>query len=204
MGKLLYVFYLLKKNTSIKQNRTGLISKRIIEECRNGDFTNFGEVVSEYSPFAYSVAFRMTGDDTQAREIVQESMITVWQKIGRINSPEAFRTWLYRIVINKCYDCLRERKRDREIRISDAGWSALSAKMTGGSSDSLELEETAALISRLTQKLSPKQKAIFVFCELEDLSYDEVSEITGDSSSNIKANLHYARKRISEMIEKYL
>jgi RNA polymerase sigma-70 factor (ECF subfamily) len=61
----------------------------------------------------------------------------------------------------------------------------------------------ALIIKTLTEKLSPKQKAVFVLCDLEDLSHEEISEITGMSRRNLKANLHFARKRIGEMIERY-
>jgi RNA polymerase sigma-70 factor (ECF subfamily) len=60
------------------------------------------------------------------------------------------------------------------------------------------------LIRLLTEKLSPKQKAVFVLSDLEEMSNEEISEITGISRTNVKANLHYARKRISEMIEKHI
>ena len=68
----------------------------------------------------------------------------------------------------------------------------------------MENSETARIISLLTDRLSPKQKAVFVLSDLEEMSHDEISEITGMSKSGIKANLHYARKNISEMVKKYL
>jgi RNA polymerase sigma-70 factor (ECF subfamily) len=68
----------------------------------------------------------------------------------------------------------------------------------------LENSETARIINTLTNRLSPKQKAVFVLSDLEEMSSDEIAGITGMSKSGIKANLHYARKNISEMVEKYL
>ena len=68
----------------------------------------------------------------------------------------------------------------------------------------MENRETARIIEFLTEKLSPKQKAVFVLSDLEDMSNEEISDITGMSRTNVKANLYYARKRIGEMIEKYL
>ena len=87
-----------------------LIDIEIIEECRKGNLHDFKKVVEMTSPFAFSVAFRiMMGDDELAKDIVQETMITIWEKIGKINSADSFKTWLYRIVVNKCYDRLRKR-----------------------------------------------------------------------------------------------
>lgn len=68
----------------------------------------------------------------------------------------------------------------------------------------LENEEVARIISDLTEKLSPMQKTIFILSDLEEMTNDEVSEIAGISKSSVKSNLYFARKKISELIEKYL
>lgn len=66
------------------------------------------------SPFAFSVAFRMLGDEDQAKDVVQETMVTIWQKLKKIKSAEGYKKWAYRIVVNKCYDQLRKIKRHPE------------------------------------------------------------------------------------------
>lgn len=181
-----------------------MIDLKLIEECRKGNLTDFRKLVGLTSPFAFSIAFRMLGDEDQAKDIVQETMITVWQKLKKINSPEVYKTWIYRIVMNKCYDHLRKRKRNPEFVADDITWSHLSDKLSEEPLSELENREIAAVINLLTDKLSPKQKAVFILSEIDQLSGDEISAITGMSKTGIKSNLHYARKNISEMIEKYL
>jgi RNA polymerase sigma-70 factor (ECF subfamily) len=181
-----------------------LIDLTLIEECRKGDFRNFRKVITAASPLAYSVAFRMLGDEDIAKDVVQETMITIWGKIGKINSTVAFKTWLYRITYNKCCDYLRRKKVNAEVRADEKGWKLISEKVSSDNVHELENNEMAAIIKSLTEKLSPKQKAVFVFSDLQDLSHEEISEITGMSRRNIKANLHFARKRIGEMIERYI
>ena len=82
--------------------------KEIIEECRKGDLQNFRKVVEKTSPLVFSIAFRMLGDEDTARDVVQETMVTIWQKIAKIKTAESFKTWVYRIAVNKCYDQLRK------------------------------------------------------------------------------------------------
>jgi RNA polymerase sigma-70 factor (ECF subfamily) len=130
-------------------------------------------------------------------------MLTVWQKIGKIKSSDGFKMWLYRIVINKCYDELRRKNRSKEYTPDASEWGVISNHLSHDTIKEMENRETAALINLLTGSLSPKQKAVFVLCDLEEMSPDEVSAITGMRKANVKANLHYARKRISEMINKY-
>jgi RNA polymerase sigma-70 factor, ECF subfamily len=177
---------------------------QLIEECRGGNLQNFRKLVDLTSPLAFSVAFRMLGDEDQAKDVVQETMVTVWQKLKKIRSSEGYKTWIYRIVVNKCYDRLRRRKRNPEFIADEKTWKLISDKMSEESVSEMENSETARIINLLTNRLSPKQKTVFVLCDIEQMSHDEISGITGMSKSGIKANLHYARKSISEMVEKYL
>ena len=181
-----------------------MIDIRLIEECREGNFSNFRKLIEMTSPFAYSLAFRMLSDEELARDVVQETLITVWQKLGSIKTAEVYRTWIYKIVINKCYDCLRQRKRNPEIRADERTWKILNDKISEMPSSALENQQLADVLTLLTEKLSPKQKAVFILSEIEEMTNDEIAEITGINKSAIKANLYHARKSISGMIGKYL
>jgi RNA polymerase sigma-70 factor (ECF subfamily) len=181
-----------------------LIEKEIIEQCRNGNLQDFRKLVEKASPFAFSVAFRMMGNHDQAEDIVQETMITIWKTLGKIKSAESFKSWMYRIVVNKCYDEMRRKKSNPEFVADDDTWKKISERVSGNTGNEMENTEMAKMIAALTEKLSPKQKAVFVLADLEEMSNDEISVITGMSRLNVKANLHYARKSIGEMIRKYL
>ncbi|MGD0756714.1 MAG: RNA polymerase sigma factor [Bacteroidales bacterium] len=181
-----------------------MIDIQLIEECRGGNFNNFRKLVELTSPFAYSVAFRMLGNEDQAKDVVQETMVTIWQKLKKIKSAEVYKTWIYRVVVNKCYDVMRKRKKNPEFIADEQTWRVISNRISEGPSAALENGETSKIIGILTERLSSKQKAVFVLSDLEGLSNDEVSEITGISKSAVKANLYHARKSISEKVEKYL
>jgi RNA polymerase sigma-70 factor (ECF subfamily) len=181
-----------------------LIDREIIENCRQGNLLEFRKLVHASSPFAFSVAFRMLGNETTASDVVQETMITIWKSIRNIKSAATYKTWLYRIVINKCYDELRRRKVNREFNADGKSWEKIGQIVWHNPSSQLDNMEIAQLISVITDKLSPKQKAVFVLADLEDFSNDEICEITGLSNTKVKANLYYARKRIGEIIEKFL
>lgn len=181
-----------------------MIDREIIEECKKGNLQNFRELVRMVSPFAFSVAFRILGDEETAKDIVQESLITVWKKLKKIRSSDSFKTWIYRIVVNKCYDQMRKMKREPGFRPDEQAWSVISNHISENPVSELENGETARIINLLTEKLSPRQKTVFVLSDLEEMTPDEVSAITGMSKRNVKANLYYARKNISSMINKYV
>ncbi len=181
-----------------------MIDPGIIEECRKGDLNRFRELVRQTSPFVYATAFRMLGDDENARDVVQDTMVTVWQKIGKMKSAEAYKTWIYRIVMNRCYDRLRQQKNNPVSREDDKTWALIADTIADGTASRLENDEISAIIRLLTEKLSPKQKAVFVLSDVEEMSNNEIAEITGMSRNSVKANLCFARKNISDMLQKYL
>jgi len=146
----------------------------------------------------------MLGNEDQAKDVVQDTMVTIWQKLKKIKTAEVYKTWIYRIVVNKCYDQMRKRKRNPEFIADEHTWELIANKLSEGPSAALENGETAKIITILTERLSSKQKAVFVLSDLEGMSNDEISEITGISKSAVKANLYHARKNISEKAGKFL
>jgi RNA polymerase sigma-70 factor (ECF subfamily) len=181
-----------------------LIDPELIEECRRGNLQNFRKLIEVSSPMAYSVAFRMTGDEEEAKDIVQETMIILWSRLKKLKTTEAYKSWLYRIVLNKCYDYLRIRKKKLEVRPDEKAWELIADNTPAHNASELGYKETALVIEMLTEKLSPVQKAVFVLGYLEEKTNEEISVITGMSSRNVKANLHYARKKMCEMIKNHI
>lgn len=181
-----------------------MIDPGLIDECRNGNLQNFRKLIEVSSPFAYSVSYRMLGDGEEAKDVVQEAMVTIWQKINKIKSSESYKTWLYKVVVNKCYDRLRKRNRNQEIRADEKFWETIKNHTLSDQSSDLEYRETAQIINLLTEKLSRVQKTVFVLGDLEEMSHDEISVITGMSRRNVKASLYYARKKMNELIKKHL
>lgn len=181
-----------------------MLEKKIIEDCKNGDLHNFRKLVEKTSPKIFSVAFRMLGDEDTACDVVQDTMVTVWQKLPKIRKYDSYYRWVYRITINKCYDHLRKRKREPELRLTDKAWAVISNRIVENEVTELENKENAMIINFLTNNLSPKQRTVFVLSELEELSNDEIAEITGMFKATVKANLYHARKKIGILIKKYI
>jgi RNA polymerase sigma-70 factor (ECF subfamily) len=181
-----------------------LVDRETIENCMKGNLQEFRKLIDKSTPFAFSVAFRMLGEEAIALDIVQESMITIWKSINKIKSSESYKTWMYRIVVNKCYDELRRKRRNPEFVPDEQVWKRISETLSHNPETQLENREIAQIIGRLTDRLSRKQKAVFILSDLEEMTNNEISEITGMSLTKVKANLYYARQRIRDMAEKFL
>ena len=181
-----------------------MVEKELIEECRNGDLHNFRKVVEKSTPLIFTVAFRILGDEDAARDIVQDTMVEVWQKLGKIRTAESYKTWVYRIAVNKCYDQLRKKKKRKENSYDDQSWAVIANHLSEDGITELENRENAMIINLLTDQLSPRQKTVFVLSELEGMEAEEIVNITGMAKSVVKANLYYARKNIGSLLQKYL
>lgn len=161
-------------------------------------------LVDNYADFAFSVAFRIMNDEDESNDIVQESFITVWSKIEGFNPEHNFSNWFYRIVVNKCYDVLRKKKRNQLVYPEAGNWDIPDIYSEHNPDTKLNNKETGKMIRLLTNQLSRKQKVIFVLSELEGLSREDIAEITGMTRTSIKSNLFHARRKIGKLIEKYI
>jgi RNA polymerase sigma-70 factor (ECF subfamily) len=176
----------------------------LIKSCINRDEAAFRSLIDQYADFAFTVAFRIMNDEEEANDIVQESFITVWNKIEYFNPEKKFSNWFYRIIVNKCYDSLRKRKKMQLVYPETNNWNIPGLYSENNPEGQLDNKETGKMIRRLTFQLSTKQKIVFILSELEGLSHDDIASITGMAKTIIKSNLHHARRKIGEMIKKHI
>ncbi len=181
-----------------------LETRTMVIACQKKDPEAFRVLVERYSEYAFSVAFRIIIDEEEAKDIVQESFIAVWEKIAGFNVNRNFTNWFYRIVINKCYDSIRRKKRRQVIRPEQEIWDFPGLSSDSNPEKKLDNKQIGRVIRLLTNKLSAKQQIVFVLSELEGLTHDDISEITGMAKPSVKSNLNHARRNIGKMIEKYI
>lgn len=173
----------------------------LIDSAKDGNTRSFEMIVRTFQRYAFAVSFKILCSEEEAKDIVQESFIRIWKHLNRYDSKVKFTTWMYKIVVNLCYDRLRmlKRRNDNVEFITD-GFELMSAE------DNPEIEftnkEMAELIMKISGGLPEKQRIIFVLRDLENLSISEVTEITGMSESSVKTNLVYARRNIKEKLIK--
>ena len=179
-------------------------TKDLILSCINRDESAFRILVDTYSDFAFSVAHRLVNDEEESKDIVQESFISIWKHIGSFRIEKNFSHWLYKIVVNKCYDSLRSKKRMALNSLDQNSHIVADIFSENNPEAQLNNKEIGRIIRLLTKSLSPKQKIVFILGEVEGLSHDDISEITGMQKTSVKSNLHHARIKIRSMIEKYV
>ena len=174
---------------------------KLIEDAQKGDMAAFENIVKYHQSYAYAVAFRFLCDEDDAEDIVQESFIRIWNYLQDFDPKMKFTTWMYKIVVNLCYDKAKSNKRRMNVfaRWND-NFSTVDCIENIDLERDLTNKETAALIKSIADELSEKQRMIFLLRDLQDLTIQEVADITGMSESGIKANLFYARQNIKKKL----
>ncbi|MEX1238338.1 MAG: RNA polymerase sigma factor [Cyclobacteriaceae bacterium] len=174
----------------------------IVEKALEGDTHAFRVLVERNQSFVCSLAYRFVGNASDAEDIAQEAFIRLWKNLNRYRPEIKLTTWLYKIVTNLCLDFLRSannRRARQRVELNDHG--GMVSEWT--SDQSLLTDELRSALEMLSAELTPKQKAVFVLRDMEDLTADEVGEILAMSPGNVKSNLYYARKKMGEMITMY-
>ena len=176
-------------------------SEDLIEGSLNGDTSSFKMLVDQYSDYAYRIAFKTLLDKDDAKDVVQESFIRVWKHLGKYRREIKFTTWLYKIVVNICYDKLKSNKRRKAVmdNINTDNLENINA-VSENPEKRMSDNDFAGIISKLAEKLSIKQRMVFVLRDLQNLSIEEVSGILGMSSGSVKTNLFLARKNIAKKL----
>lgn len=174
----------------------------LINQAAAGEYRAFRTLVETFQGFVYSIAFRFTRDEVEAEDLTQETFIRLWKNLNRYNAEFKLKTWLGKIVTNLALDHLKSgRRKNEKMRVAmQADMNAQSPEQPDTIWNAIELQQ---LVLRLSEQLKPKQRAVFVLRDLEQLNVDEVCEILGMSAGNLKSNLYYARMNIKTELEKY-
>ena len=161
----------------------------LAKRSARGDADAFEQLVLRYQDRLYTLALRITLSDADARDCVQDGLISAWRAIDRFRGDARFSTWIYRIVLRKAYDTL-----DRRRRSADPTEEIAAVSHDRSSDDRLDL--IAALSA-----LEPEFRAAAVACDVIGMSMEEAAEALGVPAGTVKSRLHRARARMAQDLE---
>ena len=175
------------------------IDEDIIVRCQRGEKTAFRGVVLAYQRMVFSLTLKLLCDEEEAKDMVQETFIRVWQRMGEYDTQKNFATWIYTIATRLCLDRLKRMK--HVVPMPD---DELVFRRYASDTDThraLENKEWVSIVRMLADGLGEKQRMVFTLCHLEGLSSSEVVEITGLDAKQVKSNLYVARQTIRERLK---
>ncbi|MBM4178794.1 MAG: sigma-70 family RNA polymerase sigma factor [Ignavibacteria bacterium] len=156
--------------------------------------------VRMHQRFVMSVALRHSSTAHDAEDAAQEVFLRVATKLGEFQGNSTLQTWLYRITVNVCTSIHRRRKFTAFFGFGEAEGELDVPSSASAPSQLAEHNEFDVYIKNVLAELPPKQRETFCMRHYDELSYEEIAEITGTSEGALKANYHWAVKKIAEKV----
>lgn len=167
-----------------------------INLIKSGDKSAFSYLVTRYSEMVFSLAFKMLKNRTEAEDLSQEIFIAIYKSINKFKGDSKFSTWVYRITFNKVVSKMRLIKpitfTDKETFLDSRGFVE---------NQPMEISDEEEKIQKLQDSiklLSDEEQLIIMLYYFEEQTVEEISNVTGFSTSNVKIKLYRSRKKLYE------
>ncbi|HSR50820.1 MAG TPA: sigma-70 family RNA polymerase sigma factor [Acidobacteriota bacterium] len=178
-----------------------------VDSACGGDQDAFRDLVEGHSRKVFALAYRITGNEHDAEEVVQETFLKVHRKLGRFQGRSRFSTWLHRIAVNCAYDFLRRGRRHREGRQEPPpGAAACDGDWTSERPSAEQLllsQEVSERVRTALSLLSPLERAAFVLRHFEGLSSREIADRLGIGQSAAKHAVFRAVQKLRQRLSPY-
>lgn len=173
--------------------------KELLEKISNPETRNYGFnlLVRKYQQRIYSHVRKMVIDHDDADDITQETFIKIHRYIQNFREDAQLFTWIYRIATNECLTFLQRKKRRFFLPIVDVE-RELSNKID--SAPYISGDEIQRKLQKALLKLPDKQRLVFNLKYSDDMTYEQIAEVTGTSVGALKASYHHAVKKIEEYL----
>jgi RNA polymerase sigma-70 factor (ECF subfamily) len=171
----------------------------LVGAARSGDRQAFDELVRRTFVETFTLARRLSGNEEDARDVVQDAYLRAWKGIGKFRGDAAFSTWLYRITANAAASNLQRRRRHRaepfadDYEPADPGAEELVSQ---GAESAEALDRIAGALDDLPAKL----RSVVVLKDVYGMSHEAIADELGITVSAAKVRLHRARRKLRDVL----
>jgi RNA polymerase sigma-70 factor (ECF subfamily) len=166
----------------------------LVIRCQAGDASAFEELVAAYAARLRYFLLKLLGKHDAAEDAMQDVWLDVHRALPRLRRPEAFCAWLYRIARDRAFRTLRRTRPEHPF--VDAADVAVESDEEGFSAEDAERIHTAL------DTLSAEHREVLLLRFIEDLSYEEIAQVTGCGLGTVKSRIHYAKHLLRQEIER--
>ncbi|MFN2566349.1 MAG: RNA polymerase sigma factor [Gemmatimonadaceae bacterium] len=168
----------------------------LVQRVLEGHVGAYAVLLDRHAPVCLRYATRMLGNREDAEDAAQEAFVRAYAALGRYEGRTAFRTWLFAILINRCRTvALHRSRREKRVAIDE---NAVARAAVGDPTVATELREE---IQRAIGLLDPDHREAFLLKHVEELSYEEMAEVTGVGVSALKMRVKRACTRLRALLE---
>jgi RNA polymerase sigma-70 factor (ECF subfamily) len=182
---------------------TDMADAELVLKFQGGQAEAFDDLVRRYMRDAFSFCMRLTGRADEAEELSQEGFVTAYRALRGFRGEASFRSWLFRILINRWRDRRRSRRRE-DARMELVKADVESRGAYSGELGELDAGELGDVVKSRVQDLPDRQREVLVLHVYHGMSHHEVADVLGCSYDDVKMNLSLARKRLRETMKDYL
>jgi len=177
--------------------------KHYITRVLKGESNAYAFLVNKYKSMAYSLAMKLVKNREDAEEIAQDAFIKAYQSLGQFRGSARFSTWLYRIVYNTAVSRMR-RSSVESVSLEDSGFDEKASSEVMDAYYRLKDQDRKKFLDLVLEKLDPDENFLVTLYYYDEKDLDEISQITGLTSNNVKVKIFRARQKMSGMLKKYL
>ncbi|MBV8551770.1 MAG: sigma-70 family RNA polymerase sigma factor [Acidobacteriaceae bacterium] len=176
------------------------------EQARKGDQQAFRVLVERHSQSIFRLAFRMTGNEQDAEDTVQETFLRAYKQLHRFDGRAAFSTWLYRICANCSLDLIRARKSRKEQQDSTgegatAHWLERVAARDPSPERLSQSRQIANLLEPALQRLSEIERTAFVLRHYEGCDINQIADVLGVGANAAKHSVFRAVQKLRRALQ---
>ena len=191
------------------------IEEALVKDFQAGNLDAYDKIAELYQKRIYALSFNLMRNQMDAQDVVQEVLLTLFNKIHTFQGKSAFSSWVYRITLNSSYMKLRSKKKEPKISIDEllpsfnsAGFQQEKIQDWSENTESLLFtNETRGIINKAVDLLPEKERVVFLLRDVEGLSTEKVSAVLDLTIPAVKSRLHRARlflrKKLSGYFEEY-
>jgi RNA polymerase sigma-70 factor (ECF subfamily) len=178
----------------------------VVARVKAGDHDAFRHLVERHSRSVFRLAYRLTGHEQDAEDVVQETFLKAFREIRRFEARSSFATWLYRITVNCSHDLLRQRPRAGSRPSLDDPDLGLAAELADSSASADPLRELASRriderVRTAMNGLSDQERSAFVMRHFEGLSIEEIGRMLDLKTSAAKHSIFRAVHKLRRALE---
>ncbi|MCA9079207.1 MAG: sigma-70 family RNA polymerase sigma factor [Planctomycetaceae bacterium] len=178
---------------------------RLIERTLAGETNAFGELVRKYQDRLFGTLSQLLGSPHDARDVAQDAFLAAYEKLATFRREASFYSWLFRIAYNAAATHRRKNRRNRhasiEARRDISGAEPLDQRDETPSTH-MEIAEDQKLVQQALDQLAPDFREILILKELEDMKYEEISDLLGIPLGTVRSRIYRARMDLKEILSR--
>jgi len=176
----------------------------LIQRTQKGDHASFAALMDEHQRYVYNLALRVVKDENEALDLTQETFTRAWTALPNFRGQSLFRTWLYRITTNLCYNRLPGLRRS----LADLGDDVLPDVPEPDSAPTnpareFESNETRTYLHHAINVLDANFKLLITLRYQDELSYDEIASLLNLPLGTVKTGLFRAKEKLRIALANY-